>query len=71
MAARKPFLSPAPAHPELDRLRAETRSLKVTDEQVAVIRKMHQERFPISAIARATGLSRPTVYAVLKDDGRA
>jgi len=35
MAARKPFLSPAPAHPELDRLRAETRSLKVTDEQLA------------------------------------
>ena len=35
MAARKPFLSPAPAHPELDRLRAETRSLKVTAEQLA------------------------------------
>jgi DNA invertase Pin-like site-specific DNA recombinase len=43
------------------------RRLKVTDEQVTVIRKMHQERFPISAIARATGLSRPTVYAVLED----
>lgn len=43
------------------------RRLKVTDEQVAVIKKMHQERHPISAIARATGLSRPTVYAVLED----
>lgn len=35
MAARKPFLGPAPAHPELDRLREQTRSLKVTDEQLA------------------------------------
>ena len=35
MAARKPFLSPAPAHPELDRLREQTRNLKVTDEQLA------------------------------------
>jgi hypothetical protein len=35
MAARKLFLGPAPSHPELDRLREETRSLKVTDEQLA------------------------------------
>lgn len=35
MAARKPFLGPAPAHPELDRLREETQSLRVTDEQLA------------------------------------
>ena len=35
MAARKPLLGPAPAHPELDRLREETRALKVTDEQLA------------------------------------
>ncbi len=35
MAARKQFLGPAPSHPELDRLREETRSLTVTDEQLA------------------------------------
>ena len=35
MAARKPFLGPKPSHPELDRLREETRGLKVTDEQLA------------------------------------
>jgi hypothetical protein len=35
MAARKPFLGPAPSHPELDRLREETRSVKVTEEQLA------------------------------------
>ncbi len=35
MAARKPFLGPAPSHPELDRLRKETRNLKVTNEQLA------------------------------------
>lgn len=35
MAARKPLLGPTPSHPELDRLRQETRSLKVTDEQLA------------------------------------
>ncbi|MBL8794856.1 MAG: recombinase family protein [Planctomycetia bacterium] len=46
------------------------RRLKVTDEQVTVIKKLHQERHPISAIARATGLSRPTVYAVLEDRSR-
>ena len=34
MAARKPFLGPTPSHPELDRLREETRGLKVTDEQL-------------------------------------
>jgi len=35
MAARKPFLGPTPSHPELDRLREETRDMKVTDEQLA------------------------------------
>jgi hypothetical protein len=35
MAARKPFLGPTPSHPELDRLREQTRGLKVTDEQLA------------------------------------
>ncbi len=35
MAARKPLLRPTPSHPELDRLREETRNLKLTDEQLA------------------------------------
>jgi len=35
MAARKSFLGPAPSHPELDRLREETRTIRVTDEQLA------------------------------------
>lgn len=42
------------------------RRLKVTTEQVAIIERMHAEQTKIAAIARATGLSRPTIYAVLK-----
>ena len=34
MAARKPFIGPAPSHPELDRLLAEARTKPVTDEQL-------------------------------------
>ena len=41
------------------------RQLTVTDEQVKTIKRLHQERTPIAAIARATGLTRPTVYAYL------
>jgi DNA invertase Pin-like site-specific DNA recombinase len=41
------------------------RRLKVTDEQVEAIRQMHGRGATKAAIARATGLSRPTVYAVL------
>jgi DNA invertase Pin-like site-specific DNA recombinase len=42
------------------------RRVKVTDEQVAVIRRMKREGEPIAAIARATSLTRPTVYAYLR-----
>jgi hypothetical protein len=35
MAARKLFPGPRPSHPELDRIRQETRDLRVTDEQWA------------------------------------
>ena len=42
------------------------RRVKVTPEQIAIVRQMHAEHAKISAIARATGLSRPTVYSVLK-----
>ena len=41
------------------------RRLKVTPEQIEAIRRMHAEGQAKSAIARATGLSRPTVYDVL------
>jgi DNA invertase Pin-like site-specific DNA recombinase len=41
------------------------RRRKVTAEQVAVIGQMKAAGARISAIARATGLSRPSVYAVL------
>jgi len=35
MAPRKSFLGPAPDSTELDRLRAETQGIKVTDAQLA------------------------------------
>jgi DNA invertase Pin-like site-specific DNA recombinase len=41
------------------------RRLKVTAEQEKVIRRMRAEREGVTAISRATGLSRPTVYRVL------
>lgn len=41
------------------------RRLKVTDEQVATIQRMACEGESKAAMARATGLSRPTVYSVL------
>lgn len=41
------------------------RRVKVTDEQVTTIQRMHEEDATKAAMARATGLSRPTVYAVL------
>lgn len=41
------------------------RRLKVTPEQVTTITRLRSEKTPIAAIARATGLSRPTVYSVL------
>jgi DNA invertase Pin-like site-specific DNA recombinase len=41
------------------------RRLKVTDDQVKVIQRMAGEGSKVAAIARATGLTRPTVYAYL------
>jgi DNA invertase Pin-like site-specific DNA recombinase len=43
------------------------RRLKVTDEQLKTIRRMQHEGETKTAMARATGLSRPTVYAVLEN----
>jgi DNA invertase Pin-like site-specific DNA recombinase len=42
------------------------RRIKVTDEQLATVRRMHAEGETKAAMARATGLSRPTVYALLE-----
>jgi DNA invertase Pin-like site-specific DNA recombinase len=44
---------------------AKGRRLKVTDEQVATIERMAREGAKVAAIARATGLTRPTVYAYI------
>ena len=41
------------------------RRLKVTDEAVETIQRMDAEGASKAAMARATGLSRPTVYAIL------
>ena len=41
------------------------RRLKVSDEQVSVIRRLRREGESVAAIARATSLTRPTVYAYL------
>jgi DNA invertase Pin-like site-specific DNA recombinase len=41
------------------------RMIKVTPEQVAMIGRMKADGTTITAIARATGLSRPTIYARL------
>lgn len=43
------------------------RRLTVTTEQIAAIHRMKSEGTAVAAIARATGLSRPTVYSVLSE----
>ncbi len=42
---------------------------KVTEEQVEMVRRLHKEATPIAAIARAVGLSRPTIYSILRETG--
>jgi DNA invertase Pin-like site-specific DNA recombinase len=44
---------------------AKGRRLKVTAEQEEMIRRLNGEGAGVSAMARATGLSRPTIYRVL------
>lgn len=41
------------------------RRLKVSDEQVRMVRQLKSEKVPITRIAKATGLSRPTIYHLL------
>lgn len=43
---------------------------KVSDAQIVAIRAMHREGQPITAIAAAVGLSRPTIYDVLENSRR-
>jgi DNA invertase Pin-like site-specific DNA recombinase len=45
------------------------RRIKVTREQATTIYKLHAESTPIAAIARAVGLSRPTVYSIVRGRG--
>lgn len=40
---------------------------KVTPEQQRVIRQLHSDGTPLTRIAKAVGLSRPTLYSVLAD----
>ena len=44
---------------------AKGRRVKVTPEQTTSVRRLRAEGAKVAAIARATGLSRPTVYSVL------
>jgi DNA invertase Pin-like site-specific DNA recombinase len=43
------------------------RRIKVKQEQIDVIMLMLSENKPITAMARATGLSRPTIYRLIKE----
>lgn len=49
----------------LGRPKGTRKAIKVTPEQVATIIRLKSEGEQITRIARATGLSRPTVYSVL------
>lgn len=40
---------------------------KVSPEQLQVIRQLRTDGTPITRIAKAVGLSRPTIYGVLKE----
>ncbi|HEX7602776.1 MAG TPA: recombinase family protein, partial [Polyangiaceae bacterium] len=40
--------------------------VKVTPEQAAQVRRLHREEKGVTAISRAVGLSRPTVYRILE-----
>lgn len=43
--------------------------LKVTPEQEQLVKRLKAEGQGVSAIARSTGLSRPTIYSILKAQG--
>ena len=43
-------------------------AIRATLEHIAIIRRLRSEGGEIAAIARATGLSRPTIYRILAED---
>ena len=43
------------------------RRIRVTDEQITTIQRLQNEGATKTAMARATGLSRPTIYSVLNN----
>ncbi len=43
------------------------RRIRVTDEQITAIQRLQNEGATKTAMARATGLSRPTIYSVLNN----
>jgi DNA invertase Pin-like site-specific DNA recombinase len=45
------------------------RRISVTDEQQEAVRRLRAEGRKVAAIARATGISRPTVYQILNSFG--
>lgn len=69
MAARKLFLGPRPSHPELDRVRDETRDLKVTEEQLAEqrISFIYGNAPAGSAITKASAREASTRFRIKSD----
>jgi DNA invertase Pin-like site-specific DNA recombinase len=45
------------------------RRIRVTAEQISTIRQLHEDGQKVAGIARAVGLSRPTIYSVLREAG--
>ena len=43
------------------------RHVKVTAEQIRSVKRLRREETPVAAIARAVGLSRPTIYRILRN----
>jgi DNA invertase Pin-like site-specific DNA recombinase len=50
---------------KFDRPKGTGKRIKVTPEQEETIHRLKAEGKKIAAIARATGLSRPTIYSVI------
>ena len=44
------------------------RRVKVTPQQASIVRQLKREGEPIAGIARAVGLSRPTIHSVLGEE---
>jgi hypothetical protein len=62
MAARKSVFGPTPSHPELDKLREETRGIRVTDAQLAEQRVS----FIFGNAPQGSGITRASALAASK-----